>query len=141
MQRHASDYHNQAFSNTLAPPLSLDTSLGRPPAFASEPMSHPLSIAHDTHRQRQVHPKPTIHGMNSARIPGSPDHTHYPDPQSSDPRASVVRVPGTSSPALNDSESFSGDEGPAGAPSGIPRKHVCPICSKAFNRPSSLKIH
>lgn len=142
-QRHPSDYRNQPISNT-APPLSLDTSLSRSSAFASEPTSHLLSIPHDTHRQRQALPNPPIHIIDSARIPSSQDHYRYPDSQFSDPRATFMRGSGSSSPpsALDDSESFSGDEASTtGAPPGIPRKHVCPICSKAFNRPSSLKIH
>ncbi|KXN88327.1 hypothetical protein AN958_07472 [Leucoagaricus sp. SymC.cos] len=45
-------------------------------------------------------------------------------------------------PVLDDPENVSDEETPStGAPSGIPRKHICPICHKAFNRPSSLKIH
>lgn len=86
--------------------------------------------------------------MHPGRAPMRQTPIGHPDVQpisSSDPSHSrSVRHPGPSpSPqALEDSGNPTDDETIAGgAPSGIPRKHICMICGKAFNRPSSLKIH
>ncbi|KAF9445503.1 hypothetical protein P691DRAFT_777521 [Macrolepiota fuliginosa MF-IS2] len=113
----------------------------------SMPDSHPMSSMSISHHRdhHQGHAGVPIH---SGRPPRGQDRIGHPDAQpipSSDPSQPwTMHQSGPSPPPqpLDDPENPSDGEAPtAGGPSGIPRKHICRICHKAFNRPSSLKIH
>lgn len=109
-----------------------------------------MTVARDNHHSnRQGHSVASIPAIyHPARTPGSQDNTGHPGPHQalpsdrSHPWSTACSGPSSSAPVLDDPENYSDDDTPtAGAPSGVPRKHICPICRKAFNRPSSLKIH
>ncbi|KAF5363707.1 hypothetical protein D9756_001126 [Leucocoprinus leucothites] len=143
---YASYYPNDDYAHhpraTFAPrPLGAPHVSGPPAEGPSNyPMSRQMPLPHhrdnDQHG-RSGHPVVSIPSSLSERPPKSQDPNSYPGAHSIT-HAGSPHAP----PPLDDPENLTDDDTPSnGAPSGIPRKHICPICHKAFNRPSSLKIH
>ncbi|EKM76085.1 hypothetical protein AGABI1DRAFT_131604 [Agaricus bisporus var. burnettii JB137-S8] len=139
-QRRAEEYSSHSQHPTL--PRAPHTASESADAMSSR-LSHSVSMGQDNY-QRSRSALPAVPVNHSARGQAGPDRRTYLDSQLSSDRPDLWSDchSGPSPHGLNDSECLTDDETPtAGAPSGVPRKHVCPICRKAFNRPSSLKIH
>ncbi|KAJ3570406.1 hypothetical protein NP233_g4422 [Leucocoprinus birnbaumii] len=118
-----------------APHVSVPPAEGPSSRLPSQQMHMPHYRDSDQHG-RSGHPVVSIPSSHSGRPPKGQDPNGYPNSHS-------IVHPGPSHPPppLDDPELSDEDTPSTGAPSGIPRKHICPICRKAFNRPSSLKIH